>query len=178
MGIDLAGNERVKSCKYFADVFKLARQHKLPFIIHAGETRDAQEVIDAVELGASRISHGLSLPLEPKTNYYLASHNVTFEFCPTQNIDTKILPDYESCPIKQYSRAGVKATICSGNLSLSNTNINNEYIQLIKHLNLRKEDVYEYLAKAIQASFLSVEEKGQLINKLVARFDGYYNSLI
>ena len=178
VGIDLAGNERVKPCTYFKDVFKLAKQHKLPFIIHAGETRDAQEVIDAVELGASRISHGLSLALNQETAYYLYSHHVTLEFCPTQNIDTKILPDYESCPIKQYSRMGVNATICSGNLSLSNTNINQEYIHLIKHLNLRKEDIYEYLAKAVQASFLSVEEKGQLINKLVARFDGYYNSLI
>ncbi|MBO4682271.1 MAG: hypothetical protein J5618_00220 [Bacilli bacterium] len=178
VGIDLAGNERVKPVKFFENVFKLAKQHKLPFIIHAGETRDAQEVIDAVELGASRISHGLSLALNQQTAYYLYSHNVTLEFCPTQNIDTKVLPDYESCPIKQSARMGMKATICSGNLTISKTNINQEYSQLIKHLNLRKEDIYEYLAKAIQASFLSVEEKGQLINKLVARFDGYFNSII
>ena len=178
VGIDLAGNEKTKPCTYFKDVFKLAKDHNLPFVIHAGENRDAQEVIDAVELGASRISHGLSLQLEPKTNYYLSSHNVTFELCPTQYLDTKLLSDYESCPIRKLSLAGVNATICSGNLSLSNTDINKEYIHMIKHLGFRKEDVYEYLAKAVQAAFLSVNEKGQLINKLVARFDSFYNSII
>ena len=178
VGIDLAGNERVKPCSYFKDVFLLAKKHNLPFVIHAGETRDEKEVIDAVELGASRISHGLSVDFTPKMNYYLSSHNVTFELCPTQNIDTKVLPDYESCPIRKITRAGVFATICSGNLTISNTNINKEYIHMIKHQNFRKEDVYEYLSKAVQASFLPVKEKGQLINKLVAQFEYFYNSII
>lgn len=178
VGIDLAGNERVKPCKYFAEVFKLANKHGLPFVIHAGETRDAQEVLDAVELGARRISHGLSLDLEPKVNYYLYSHNVTFEFSPTQNLDCKIIPDYESFPIRKYTQAGINATITSGNLTISNTNINKEYIHMIKHLNFRKEEVYDYLFKAVQASFLPVIKKGQLINKLVARFEYFYNSII
>lgn len=174
VGIDLAGNEKAKPCTYFKDVFKLAKNHNLPFIIHAGETKDVQEVIDAVELGASRISHGISVPLTQEMSYYLYSHGVTFEFCPTHNIDTKVLPDYESCPIKKFTRAGISATICSGNLTISNTNIDKEYIHIIKHLNLGKEDVFDYLSKAIQASFLPVHIKGQLVNKLVARFNEYY----
>ena len=178
VGIDLAGNEKVKPCTYFKDVFALAKRHNLPFVIHAGETRDTQEVIDAVELGAKRISGGLCLQLQNQLNYYFYTHDVTFELCPTQSLDTKLLPDYESCPLKKFTFAGINATLCSGSLSLSNTDINKEYIHMIKHLGLRKEDVYAYLRNAVQGAFLSVQEKGQLINKLVARFDSFYNSII
>ena len=178
VGLDLAGNEKVKPISFFKEVFALAKRNNLPFTIHAGEVRDPQEVIAAVEMGAKRISHGISLNLDRQTAYYLYSHQVTFELCPTQNVDSKVVPDYESCPIRNFTKLGVNATICSANLTISNTDIFKEYIHMIKHLGFRKEEIYEYLLKAINAAFIPVPEKGRLINQLVARFEWFYDSII
>ena len=70
VGLDLAGNEKVKPISFFKEVFALAKRNNLPFTIHAGEVRDPQEVIAAVEMGAKRISHGISLNLDRQTAYY------------------------------------------------------------------------------------------------------------
>lgn len=58
---DLAGDEKAYPTAAFADVFATAKKYGMPYTIHAGECGSREEIRTAIELGASRIGHGIAM---------------------------------------------------------------------------------------------------------------------
>ena len=86
--LDLAGDEAAFPVKQQAEMFRKAKELGIPFTIHAGECGSAQSIWDAIELGASRIGHGIAAAKDETLMRYCAEHQIPFELCPVSNLQT------------------------------------------------------------------------------------------
>ena len=179
VAVDLAGPEAFHTGDFYTPLFDEAKKRNLNIIIHAGEACGSEEVIRAVDLlHAQRIGHGVHLDLSMTNVRKMIEKRVTFEFCPTSNLQTTSLPDYKHVPLKEFDRYGIAVTINSDNMTVSDTNVLKEFRYLYKEFNLQKHEVRHYLTNSINASFTDLATKTMLLNELNKKIDSYYDLII
>lgn len=176
--IDLAGPEGYQEMSYFKPCFDKAKEYGFNITIHAGEAKGNESILGAINNHAQRIGHGVHLSLDDETIKLVKDKNIYFEFCPTSNLQTTSLPRYESVPLIDFKNHGVKVTINSDNMSVSSTDVKEEFRHLYKVFKLSKEDVRYYLLNSIEASFTNNERKQKLIHLLDERIDDYYEKIV
>lgn len=86
---DLAGDEKAYPTAAFADVFATAKKYGMPYTIHAGECGSREEIRTAIELGTSRIGHGIAMSGDEELKKEVAEKKIGVELCPTSNLQTK-----------------------------------------------------------------------------------------
>ena len=96
----------------------------------------------------------------------IKDNEITLEVCPTSNIQTCICNSYESHPISRLYFNGVKTTINTDNMTVSNTTLEKEYENLIENTKLTIEDIIKMNINSINAAFISESEKKELIKKV------------
>ncbi len=175
VAVDLAGAEALHPCDYYKNIFDLAKNHHLNITIHAGEATDSDEIMRAIENGATRIGHGVHLSLDEKTIQRVNKNSIAFEFCPTSNLQTKSLLTYEEVPLRKFLKHNIKVFLNSDNMTVSNTNVNKEYSQMKKTFTLSKDEVLLLLFNAVNASFLPDNDKQHLKKTLLERIDEFYS---
>ena len=179
VAVDLAGPEAFHTGDFYTPLFDEAKKRNVNIIIHAGEACGSDEVMRCVDLlHAQRIGHGVHLDVNPDNVRKLLEKRVAFEFCPTSNLQTTSLPDYESVPLKAFDRYGLIVTINSDNMTVSNTDVLQEYRHLYQTFKLQKHEVRHYLMNSINASFTSFETKAMLMKELDKKIDDFYNKII
>ena len=173
--IDLAGPEAFRPSLSYINVFNKAMEYGLNIIIHAGEACENDSILGALELGATRIGHGVKLALDDEN--VAKVKDITFEFCPTSNLQTKSIKTYADNPIMKFLDKGLKVTINADNMTVSNTTVLNEFKHLYKTFNLSKEIVHQLLNNSIEASFICSNKKEKFKKLLEERIDLYYNEI-
>ena len=73
---DLAGDEKAYPTAAFADVFATAKKYGMPYTIHAGECGSREEIRTAIELGTSRIGHGIAMSGDEKLKKEVAEYKI------------------------------------------------------------------------------------------------------
>ena len=164
--VDLAGAEAIFKTKDYKEVFEYVKEEELPFTIHAGEADGPESVKSAISFGAKRIGHGVRVIEDESLLEKIIKKGITLEVCPTSNIQTCICNDYASHPITQLYKMGVKTTINTDNMTVSNTTLENEYINLLKETYLKYEDLVQMNINSVNAAFITDEEKEVLISIL------------
>lgn len=129
--IDLAGAEAIFPTKNYKELFHYARELKVPYTIHAGEAAGPESIWDALEFGAKRIGHGVRCVEDKELMKRLAKDQIPLELCPTSNLNTKIFKKIEDYPIPQLLDAGIKITINTDNMTVSDTTMQKE-LTLVK----------------------------------------------
>ena len=124
--LDLAGDEAAFPVKQQAEMFRKAKELGIPFTIHAGECGSAKSIWDAIELGASRIGHGIAAAKDETLMRYCADHKIPFEMCPVSNLQTKAVRTMEEYPFLRFLEAGIPVTINTDNRTVSNTSMTKE----------------------------------------------------
>ena len=179
VAVDLAGPEAFKTADHYKALFDEAKKRKLNIIIHAGEACGSSEVEMAVDLlGAKRIGHGVHLNLTHENVLKMTQKRITFEFCPTSNLQTTSLKSYKDVPLRQFDGYGIRVTINSDNMTVSNTDVLQEYRHLYKTFQLKIYEVRHFLQNSIDAAFISQEEKFLLTEELNKRLDSFYSKVI
>lgn len=179
VAVDLAGPEAFKTGDNYSELFDEAKTKGLNITIHAGEACGSEEVLRAIDLlHAQRIGHGVHLEVNRDNMIKITSKKIFFEFCPTSNLQTTSLPDYEHVPLREFDRYGIKVTVNSDNMTVSNTDVLKEYKHLYKTFRLQKYEVKHFLLNSIDASFTSLEEKQALRVELDKRLDDYYQKIV
>lgn len=163
---DLAGAEAIFKTKDYQELFTYAKSINVPFTIHAGEADGIESITSAINFGAKRLGHGVRAEEDKNTINTIINNNITLEVCPTSNINTGIFPSYQEHNIKRLYDLGVKVTINTDNRTVSNITITEEYFKLQSAFNFTKKDFYNMNLNAINASFITEEEKITLRNKL------------
>ena len=164
--LDLAGDEIKYPTSDYKKYFEIARKENIPFTIHAGESRGAEEVEIAINLGAKRIGHGIHSIEDEKVINLIKEKDVLLEVCPTSNIQTNSITSYDVHPIKSLYEKGISISINTDNTTVSNINLNNEYLKLHKQLDFNIADFENININALNHAFISKEEKEKLIKKL------------
>jgi adenosine deaminase len=166
VGIDLAGDEGTFPTKNYQKLFELANPLNIPYTIHAGEVDNRESIISAIEFGTKRIGHGISCINDEEIIKKIIDKNITLEICPTSNVDTRVVKQYETHPIKRIFEKGALITINTDNNTVSNITLAKEYKKLIKHFQFTEECFKIMNINAVNASFISKLEKEELILKI------------
>ena len=164
---DLAGAEGLYATDTFADVFRDAVQKGVPFTIHAGEAAGAESVECALNFQAVRIGHGVRCTENLLVMQELADKGTALELCPTSNLNTKIYETIEDYPIQQLMNKGIKVTVNTDNMMVSNTTEARELALVADTFNMEKKDVKKLIMNGVEAAFTTEGIK----NRLRARVD-------
>lgn len=171
VGIDLAGDESAYPTYLFREVFQLANKYELPVTIHAGEASGSENIKEAVHnLGASRIGHGVRLKDDPSLFNEIIRRQIPLEMCPISNIQTKAASSWETYPIRDYFNQGVKITVHTDNITVSNTTLSKEFAVLMEHFDFSIKELNQLTMNAIDAAFLDFNDKLQLKNTCITEF--------
>lgn len=126
VALDLAGAEALYPTKDHKHLFEFAHKEGIPFTIHAGEAAGSDSILDAVNMGASRIGHGVRAIEDDKVMKLLRDKKIPLELCPTSNINTRVFKDIRDYPIIKLMDAGILVTINSDNMTVSDTTVEKE----------------------------------------------------
>ena len=177
--LDLAGPEAFHTGDFYKKLFDEAEEGKVNIIIHAGEACGSEEVIRAIDiLHAKRIGHGVHLDLTRDNIRKVVEKRIAFEFCPTSNLQTTSLPNYEAVPISDFIKNGIIVTVNSDNMTVSNTDVLQEYRHLFKVFKFTKYEVRHLLMNSLIAAFISQEERFKLTAVLDKKIDNFYSKII
>lgn len=166
VAIDLAGDEFNYPVTIFKDVFAKAKENNIPITIHAGEARGYESIVDSIELGASRIGHGVRAYENTNLIQELINKNIFLECCAISNMNTQIFDDFYEYPFKNYLNKGIKVTINTDNRTVSNTNFKKEIEVLEKYNSIDKNEIIKSIKNSIYGAFISDKEKDILLKKL------------
>ena len=153
VAVDLAGAEALFPTHTFQEEFAAVRAAGIPLIVHAGEAAGAESVREAVEAGAVRIGHGVRSLEDPKVVQMLMEREVTLELCPTSNLNTGIFASYEQYPLRQLMDAGVRVSINTDNMTVSNTTLRREWEHMIRTFHLTDEEIAKIVSDTQKAAF-------------------------
>lgn len=161
--LDLAGAEDKYPLDEYLELFEIAKAKNIPFIIHAGENGNADEVRKAIQAGAKRIGHGIHSIENKEVLDLIKEKNILLEICPTSNVQTNSIDKYEKHPIKNLYNLNIPLCINTDNSTVSNISLTEEYIKTSNYFNFTIDDYKEMNKNAIKASFLELKEKEELL---------------
>lgn len=151
VGIDLAGDEAKDFPSDHARVFAVAREAGVPITIHAGEAGGADKIRDAIALGARRIGHGVRCVEDDSLVAELAERGIALETCYTSNLNTGACTE-RTFPLRALMRRGVRVTLNTDNMTVSDTDLATEYASL----GITDEEKRLLLENAKKAAFAAV----------------------
>jgi aminodeoxyfutalosine deaminase len=165
-GIGIGGDERRGPAEWFRDAYKKAADAGLRLTVHAGETLGPESVWAALNIGAERIGHGLSIPKDPELVEVLAQKQVPVEICLTSNLRTGACVSIEQHPVKQLFEEGLMLTLNTDDPAMFQTSLNHEYELAAEKFAFTEEQLRELARNSIEASFLPVERKLMLLQQI------------
>jgi adenosine deaminase len=151
--IDLAGDEKSMPNALFGNLFAEAKKLDYSYTIHAGECGSVQSILDAVEMGAKRIGHGIAMMGNVEVQKLAANKRIGVEMCPISNYQTKALQPEQIYPVREFAKAGVPVTINTDNRTVSNTSITREMEFLNERFGISDEEFYQYQMNAVDVAF-------------------------
>lgn len=161
VALDIAGAEALFPNELFEKEFALIKKYGFNLTIHAGEAAGAKSVESALNFKADRIGHGIHAIEDKNVVELLKLSGICLEICPKSNLDTKAIKSYNELPIREFMKAGVKISINSDDMTVSNTSVKKEYETLSK-LGFTENELKELCLNTIQYSFADNDTKEYL----------------
>jgi adenosine deaminase len=156
VGIDVAGPLKngfnLLDC---AEEIKKAKNAGLGFTCHAGEFED-HDIEAAIELGATRLGHGVRCSRNPGFLKLLQDYGITLEICPTSNLNIGVFSNELELKktIDVFLKAGVRMTINTDGPEMLQTTLVKEREFLLKEKILSQKQLDECEENARKASFV------------------------
>lgn len=160
-GISIGGNELDNPGKWFVDHFDLARKNGLRLAAHAGEWDKSQSVWDAINiLQVERIGHGITSIDDDSLIATLVEKGINLDISISSNYFTGIAERGDH-PVKELYKKGCRISLNTDDPGFFNTTLNKEYKRFIE-LGFEIKDLQLIILNALEASFLTEEEKGEI----------------
>ncbi len=166
VGIDLAGYENNGDFRAYAPLFAEARSLGIPYTMHAGEMGIGEHVMDALDMGAWRIGHGVNCLQQEEYLNRVVESQIPLEVCVTSNV--KRTMNYAEHAVLTLLDKGANVTLNSDNMMFARTNLINEHAQL-KMLGVTNETLLQCTRNAITAAFCD-EDTRQWLNDRLERY--------
>lgn len=151
----------------FQRVFKKAQAEGFLTVAHAGEEGPPEYVWEALKLlNVARIDHGNRALEDDTLVQLLAQKQISLTVCPLSNLKLRVVDKLENHPLKKMMNKNLLVTINSDDPSYFGGQLNDNYIELAKALNLTIDDIYQLAKNSFTASFLSDTEKQNYIKQV------------
>lgn len=168
-GLDLAGDEGKYPATMQSDFFKYAKKEHIPFTIHAGECGNYNNIIEAIDLGAMRIGHGIAMAGNEKIQRMCVNKNIGVEMCPSSNLQTKAIERWEDYPLKEFLRSDIKISVNTDNRTVTNTTLSNEFKVLEEKIGINEEIARKITKNSIETSFATDSIKQSVLKEIEKR---------
>lgn len=190
VGFDIAGPEKGFPPSRFADAFDLLARECFPVTIHAGEADGLESIRSALVDGhALRLGHGVciaeDIELEDgddEASYvtlgvlaqWVKDRGIPLETSPSSNIQTGAFtqwgPGIEGHPFDVLYQLGFRVTVNVDNRLMSATSLTREIGLLVDAFGYDADDVEAFMVNAAEAAFLPLEDREDLIERIIAGF--------
>jgi adenosine deaminase len=174
IGFDLAGAERYFPPGDHAESMRIARDGGLGLTCHAGESDHGERVLEAADLGATRIGHGIRIvrgDTPEQTAQWIErarSLGLHFEVCPSSNVHTGAVSSLEDHPIRDMIEAGLSVSCSTDNRLMSGVTLSDELEALHARTGLTLRQLAGLQRAAVAASFLPQPERAAAMAEVEA----------
>ena len=170
--VGLDSSEKGNPPSKFKNVFKAAVDMGYIPLAHAGEEGDASYIWEALDLlKIVRIDHGNNALQDPKLIEEIKNRDIALTVCPLSNTSLQVVKDLKDHPLKQMMDLGLKVTINSDDPAYFGGQVNKNYEEIQKALNLTKEDIYQLVKNSFNYSLLKDTEKAERVAELAELYD-------
>ncbi len=152
-GADLAGAESLFPTERFAGVFALAKKLDVPYTIHAGEAAGPDSVRAALDMGASRLGHGVRAIEDMSLVRELAKRKIVLEVNYTSNIQSRSFATAAEHPFGRLYEAGVHVTVNTDNRTVSGITLAEEIEKIQRQFGFTQQDIAVMQQYAREAAF-------------------------
>ena len=169
--VGLDSSEKGNPPSKFKNVFKASVKAGYIPLAHAGEEGDAKYVWEALDiLKIKRIDHGNNALQDPKLVKEIIKRDMALTVCPLSNKALMVVKDLKRHPLKKMMDLGLKVTINSDDPAYFGGQVNQNYIEIQKALNLSKEDLHQLAKNSFTYSLLPKGRK----ELYIAQLETYY----
>jgi adenosine deaminase len=189
-GFDIAGPEKGFPPSRFADAFDLLAREGFPVTVHAGEADGLESIRSALVDGhALRIGHGVriadDIELEEgdddasyvtlgRLAQWIKDRGIPLETSPSSNLQTAAFtawgPGMTGHPFDVLYQLGFRVTVNTDNRLMSGTSLTREVALLVDAFGYDADDVEQFMVNAADAAFLPLEDREELIERIIAGF--------
>ncbi len=163
IGVGIGGYEAENPPELFADVYRRARERGFRLTAHAGEADGPASVWGAIRsLGVERIGHGVRSAEDPALVEYLVEQQLPLEVCPTSNIRTGVVADWEAHPARSLIEAGALVTINTDDPAMFHSSLAGEFQVLDEVFDLDEATIKRISLAPVAASWAPPETKQHL----------------
>ncbi len=169
VAVDLAGPEaRFPDPELQRAAIDAARAAGLHVTLHAGEWGGAAQVRRALALDPERIAHGPLAIDDPGLVAELVARGTWLDLCPTSNAQARIVPSIEAHPLRRLLRAGVRVTLSTDDLTVSDVTLSEEYERAVSRIGLSLPELWAMDRAAVEAAFCDEPTRERLRTELAA----------
>ncbi|MDQ6682619.1 MAG: adenosine deaminase [Chloroflexota bacterium] len=165
VGFDLAGDEAGFPAPPHAAAFVVAREGGLGLSVHAGEVPGVEHIVEALDLGARRIAHGVTAIDDPSLVQRLRDLDVTLDLCPTSNVQSGVVSGLAAHPAARLHRAGVSVTLSTDDRTVSGTTLSAELARTAAALQLSRAELAQIALNGFRRGFAPSGMRAPLIGE-------------
>ncbi len=167
IGVGLDSSESGHPPEKFQQVFEEAIKHGFLTVAHAGEEGPAENIHNAMKLlGVARVDHGVRCVEDEQLVEQLIQDRTPLTVCPLSNIKLKVFQDMADHNIADLLRRGLCVTINSDDPAYFGGYMTDNFVAVAEALPMTNEELKAFTLNAIEASFISEEEKQRLVAKV------------
>ena len=171
--VGLDSSEKGNPPSKFKNVFEASVKEGYIPVAHAGEEGSAAYVWEAIDiLGIKRIDHGNNALQDENLVKEIIKRDLALTVCPLSNTALQVVDDLKNHPLKKMMDLGIKVTVNSDDPAYFGGQVNKNFIEIQKALNLSKFDLYQLAKNSFQYSLLDENTKQRYLNEL----EVYYNN--
>ena len=167
VGIGIGGDEARGPAEPFRALFAEAKAAGLHLTAHAGESTGPvmgpASIWSALNIGAERIGHALAAQHDEDLLRVLAERQIPLEINLTSNLRTGCCASLAEHPVREYFEGGLFLTLNSDDPPMFGSDLLEEYILVQREYEFTLEQMREFAANSIEASFLPPERKLKLL---------------
>lgn len=166
VGIGIGGDERRGPAEWFQELYRKAAGQGLRLTAHAGETAGPESVWGALNIGAERIGHGLSIARDQELQEVLARKQIAVEICMSSNVRTGLCPEVQEHPVRLFFDGGLMVTLNTDDPAMFQTSLCREYELAEQEFGFSQDHLRELARNSFEASFLPVEKKLRYLQQI------------
>lgn len=167
IGIGLDSSEVGNPPSKFANLFEEAKKEGFLLVAHAGEEGDSSYIWEALELGVSRIDHGVRCEEDSKLLTLLKEKQIPLTVCPLSNLKLKVFKKAQDLNALKLLREGLCVTLNSDDPSYFGGYMNANFEVIAEYFDASEEEMIAFSLNALKATFLPQKEKENLREKIV-----------
>jgi adenosine deaminase len=169
VAVDLAGQEaRFPDPELHRAAIELARSIGLHVTLHAGEWGGAAQVRRALAVDPERIAHGPLAIDDPSLVAELVARGTWLDLCPTSNTQASIVPSFAAHPLRRLAQAGVRVTLNTDDLTVSDITLSEEYAKAVEQLGVTLPELWAMDLAALDAAFCEDATRARLRAEFLA----------